>query len=126
MAATNIREGAATIEPADLARLIAGAASEAKATDVVVLDIHELTVVADLFVICSGDNERQLRAISRTILEETDKIPLDPRRSEGSPESGWMLIDFADVVVHIFGQAEREFYRLEDAWADAHTLLVIQ
>ena len=115
-----------TIEPTALARLLAEAASEAKATDVAVLDIHDFTVVADLFVICTGDNERQLRAINRTILEAADTIDLDPRRSEGSAESGWLLIDFADVVVHIFGKAERQFYRLEDVWAEAHTLLVIQ
>lgn len=83
-------------------------------------------MVADLFVICTGDNERQLRAIGRTILEAADKVDLDPRRSEGSAESGWLLIDFADVIVHIFGKAERQFYRLEDVWAEAHTLLVIQ
>ncbi|MDP9374346.1 MAG: ribosome silencing factor [Chloroflexota bacterium] len=92
----------------------------------VVLDIRDLTIVADLFVICSADNERQLRAISRQIQDATDKVGIDPRRSEGSAESGWILIDYADVVVHIFGRAERQFYRLEDVWAEAQTLLVIQ
>ena len=92
----------------------------------VVLDIHDLTVIADLFVICSGDNERQLRAISRQVLEATDKLGLDPRRNEGVAETGWMLLDYADVVVHIFGTAERQFYRLEEVWSEAQTLLVIQ
>ncbi len=92
----------------------------------VVLDVHALTVVADFFVICSADNERLLRAIARDVLEATDEIGMDPRRREGSPESGWVLIDYADVVVHIFGEAERQFYRLEEAWAEAQTLLVIQ
>ncbi len=114
------------IEPTSLARLLAEAASEARATDVVVLDVHNLTIVADLFVICTGDNERQLRAIGRQVQEATDKVGIDPRRSEGSAEAGWILIDYADVVVHIFGRAERQFYRLEDVWAEAQTLLVIQ
>lgn len=92
----------------------------------VVLDIHDLTVIADLFVICSGDNERQLRAISRQVLEATGKLGLDPRRTEGVAETGWMLLDYADVVVHIFGTAERQFYRLEEVWSEAQTLLVIQ
>lgn len=92
----------------------------------VVLDIHDLTVVADFFVICTGDNERQLRAISRRVLDATDQVGLDPRRTEGTPESGWLLIDYADVVVHIFGEAERQFYRLEEVWSEANTLLVIQ
>lgn len=119
-------ERSTTIEPRDLARLLAKAASDAHASDIVVLDIHELTVVADYFVLCSGDNERLLRAIARDIREAADKVDLDPRRSEGSAEGGWILIDFGDVVVHIFGKAEREFYRLEDVWSEAQTLLVIQ
>jgi len=115
-----------TIEAADLARRLAQAASDARASDVVVLDIHELTIVADLFVICTGDNERLLRAIARDVLEAADKVGVDPRRTEGTAEAGWILIDFADVVVHIFGPAEREFYRLEEVWSEGQTLLVIQ
>ncbi len=115
-----------TIEAADLARRLAQAASDARASDVVVLDIHELTIVTDLFVICSGDNERLLRAIARDVLEAADKVGVDPRRTEGTAEAGWILIDFADVVVHIFGPAERGFYRLEEVWSEAQTLLVIQ
>ena len=114
------------IEAADLARRLAQAASDARASDVVVLDIHELTIVTDLFVICSGDNERLLRAIARDVLEAADKVGVDPRRTEGTAEAGWILVDFADVVVHIFGPAEREFYRLEEIWSEAQTLLVIQ
>lgn len=115
-----------TVEAADLARRLAQAASDARASDVVVLDIHELTIVADLFVICTGDNERLLRAIARDVVEAADKVGVDPRRTEGTAEAGWILIDFADVVVHIFGPAEREFYRLEEIWSEAQTLLVIQ
>lgn len=106
--------------------MLAKAASDAHASDVVVLDIHELTIVADLFVICSADNERLLRAISRAIVNAADQIGLDPRRMEGTAEAGWLLLDFADVVVHIFGQEERQFYRLEEVWSEAQTLLVIQ
>jgi ribosome-associated protein len=92
----------------------------------VVLDIHHLTIIADCFVICTADNERQLRALSRLIQEATDKIDIDPRRIEGMAESGWILLDYSDVIVHIFGRAERQFYRLEEAWPEAQTLLVIQ
>ncbi len=91
-----------------------------------VLDIHHLTIIADCFVICTADNERQLRALSRQIQEATDKIGVDARRIEGMPESGWVLLDYSDVIVHIFGRAERQFYRLEEAWPEAQTLLVIQ
>lgn len=85
-----------------------------------------MTVIADLFVICTADNERLLRAISRLIQEATDKIGIDPRRIEGSAEAGWILLDYSDVIVHIFGANERQFYRLEDVWSAAQTLLVIQ
>ncbi len=91
-----------------------------------VLDIHQLTIIADCFVICTADNERQLRALSRQIQEATDKIGVDARRIEGVPEAGWVLLDYSDVIVHIFGRAERQFYRLEEAWPEAQTLLVIQ
>jgi ribosome-associated protein len=114
------------IEPTTLARILAEAASEAKAVDVHVLDNHQLTVIADLFVICSADNERLLRAFGRQIMEATGKIDIDPRRVEGSADAGWILLDYGDVVVHIFGEAERQFYRLEEVWSGAQTLLVIQ
>ncbi len=90
------------------------------------MDIHTLTVIADLFVICSGDNDRLLRAISRQVMEATDKIDRDPLRVEGTAESGWLLLDYGDVVVHIFDEAERQFYRLEEVWSGAQTLLAIQ
>ncbi len=90
------------------------------------LDINHLTVNDDLYEICSDDNERLLRAIGRQIMEATDKIGIDPRRVEGSAEAGWILLDYGDVVVHIFGEAERQFYRLEEVWSGAQTLLVIQ
>lgn len=92
----------------------------------VVLDLRELTIIADLFVICTADNERQLRAIGRLIQDATGKLDIDPRRVEGTPESGWMLLDYSDVIVHVFGRDERQFYRLEDVWSAAQTLLVIQ
>lgn len=114
------------IEPTTLARILAEAASEAKAENVVVLDIQQLTIIADCFVICTGDNERMIRAISRQVQEATDRLDIDPRRIEGSAEAGWIVVDYGDVVVHIFGANERQFYRLEDVWAEAQTLLVLQ
>lgn len=115
-----------TSELTDLARSIAKAASDAHASDVVVLDIRELTVVADLFVIATADNDRMLRAITRDVTETAKRSGVDPRRTEGAAESGWVLLDFADVVVHVFGKEERQFYRLEEVWAGAQTVLVIQ
>jgi ribosome-associated protein len=106
-----------------LARAAAQIASDAKATDVVVLGIRDLTTIADYFVICTADNERQLRAIQRDIDEG---LPVPPRRVEGSHESGWVLIDYGDVIVHVLGKEERAFYKLDQLWSAAQPVLVIQ
>jgi len=106
----------------DIADIIA----ETPAADTRVIDIHELTAIADLFVICSGENERQLRAITRTISDEMMKQEKRPLRLEGDTTSGWILMDFGDVIVHIFDAELRSFYDLEERWAEAPVLLSIQ
>lgn len=108
------------------ALLLADIISDTPARDTVVLDIHELSPFADYFVITAGENERQLRAINRTIIERMDEAGVRPRRSEGTASGGWILLDFGDVLVHIFSVDQRAFYRLEDLWAEAPTLLAIQ
>jgi ribosome-associated protein len=77
-------------------------------------------------VITAGANERQLRAINRTLAERMAEIGIRPQRTEGAAASGWIVLDFGDVLVHIFSEDQREFYRLEDLWAEAPTLLAIQ
>jgi ribosome-associated protein len=106
----------------DIADIIA----ETPAADTRVIDIHEHSSVADVFVICSGENERQLRAIYRAIIDEMGKAGTDPIRTEGDTTSGWMLLDFGDVVVHVFDKDLREFYDLEGRWENAPVLLSIQ
>lgn len=106
----------------DIADIIA----ETPATDTRVIDIHELSTIADVFVICSGENERQLRAITRTLNDEMSKSRHSPRRIEGETTSGWILMDFGDVIVHIFDADLRGFYDLEDRWSGAPVLLSIQ
>lgn len=106
----------------DIADIIA----DTPASDTRVIDIHEHSSIADVFVICSGENERQLRAIYRSILDDMNKAGHDPIRTEGDTTSGWMLIDFGDVVVHVFDEDLREFYNLEGRWEHAPVLLSIQ
>ncbi len=108
------------------ALLLADIISDTPARDTVVLDIHELSPFADYFVITAGANERQLRAINRTIGERMAEAGVRPHRSEGAPASGWIVLDYGDVLVHIFSAELRQFYRLEDLWAEAPTLLAIQ
>ncbi len=106
----------------DIADIIA----ETPAADTRVIDIHELSTIADVFVICSGENERQLRAITRTLSDEMSKTGRSPRRIEGETSSGWILMDFGDVIVHVFDADLRAFYDLEDRWSGAPVLLSIQ
>ena len=90
------------------------------------LDIQAISPVADYFVICSGENERQLRAIAREVLERLAEEGVRPDRSEGTAPGGWILLDYGAVIVHVFAVDLRAFYRLEDLWSEARTLLAIQ
>jgi ribosome-associated protein len=110
----------------ELAVAIADVIAETPASDTRVIDIHGLSSIADMFVICSGENERQLRAIYRTLQEDLAKQHYRPLRIEGDPASGWILMDFGDVIVHIFDADLRAFYDLEERWAEAPVLLSIQ
>jgi len=120
------QDGDGKPEGRELALAIADLISDTPASNTLVLDIHEASAFADYFVICSGENERQLRAIHRGVADELAKRGVRPQRTEGTALSGWTLLDFGDVIVHIFSDEQRLFYRLEDLWADAQTLLAIQ
>ena len=110
----------------ELALSIADTLSDTPAADTIVLDISNRSSFADFFVICSGENERQLRAIASAVRESLSAKDRYPRRQEGEPESGWIVLDYGDAVVHIFDADQRDFYRLEELWADAITVLAIQ
>ena len=114
------------LDPAQLAKAAVDNASDKKASDIILLDIREVTTIADYFVICSGNNPRQIQAIADTIDEELGKQGARLFHREGSAESGWMLLDFGDVIVHIFGTKEREYYRLERLWNEAKTVVYLQ
>ncbi|MDI3328061.1 MAG: ribosome silencing factor [Alicyclobacillaceae bacterium] len=104
---------------AQVARLAATAAADKKARDVVILDIRELSVVADYFVICSGQSTTQVQAIADHVRDKLEEHGVPVRGVEGRDEARWVLLDFGDVVVHVFRQEEREFYHLERLWGDA-------
>lgn len=102
------------------------AAADKLATDILMLDLRERCSFTDYFVVCSGSSERQIKAI----LEEVDKalaregVPL--LRREGNTESGWLLLDFGDVIVHIFTPELRDYYRIDKIWADATPVVRVQ
>lgn len=94
-------------------------ANDKKAVDTVVLELKELTTIADYFVICSGDNTAQIRAIAESIDEYFSKKKIFPIGKEGLDFARWILIDYGDIVVHIFNQEARGYYDLEKFWIDA-------
>jgi len=102
------------------------AAEDKKAADIVLLDLGELTTVADYFVICSGGSERQIDAIADGILETLRDEGVRPIGREGTPESHWVLLDFGAVIVHVFTPPERDYYQLERHWSQAKTILRVQ
>ena len=105
---------------AELARAIAGYAEEKKAIDIVELDLRGALGYTDFFVICSGNTERQTKAIHDGVhLAMKDEHGLLPQRVEGLGEARWILMDYLDVVVHVFTPETREYYRLEQLWGEA-------
>ncbi|MEO6351178.1 MAG: ribosome silencing factor [Candidatus Limnocylindrales bacterium] len=109
-----------------LARRIVDLASDKKAADIVLLEIRELTTLADYFVIASGASERQLGAIADGIIEKLREEGMRPIGREGTSNAHWVLIDFGSVIVHLMAPPERDFYQLERLWADAPLLLRLQ
>ncbi len=115
------------LDAVELARTIVNAIEDRKGEEIIMLDLRNLSPIADYFVIGTADNERMLRAIVRAVDEEVGKQHnLAPRVIEGGPESGWVLMDFNWVIVHIFNRSQREKYRLEKLWTDAPVVLRIQ
>lgn len=108
--------------PQALALQIARAASSKKALDVRVLDVGSLIEITDFFVICSGATDRQVRSIVQEI--ESSAAPRKPVRREGERDLRWVLLDYGDVVVHVFAQPEREYYEIERLWVDAPLISV--
>lgn len=92
---------------------------EKKAADVVVLDVRGLTSIADIFIICSGLSSRQAAAIADHVERYLKKRGLKPLSVEGKNEGLWVLLDYGDVIIHIFYETVRKFYDLEGLWSDA-------
>ncbi len=104
----------------ELARRIAEVAADKKAVDIRILDMREIVGYTDWFVVCSGNTDRQAKAIHDAIREELKRgHGLLPRRVEGEREARWILMDYLDCVVHIFTPDAREYYRLEQLWGEA-------
>ena len=102
----------------ELAKLACHALSEKKAEDVRVIDISEISVLADYFVIANGTNPNQIQAMVDAVDEELTKIGHGAKQIEGNQQSSWVLMDFSDIIVHVFSREDRLFYDLERIWRD--------
>ena len=106
------------METTDLAKKIMAILEEKKAADILALDISEISTLADYFILASAENVRQLDALEDAV-EEGIGLELN---KEGEGDSGWILMDYKDIVVHLFTKEQREFYDLEKIWSDAKNL----
>ena len=102
--------------PLQLSRIIADAAADKKAREVVRLDIRKKSSIADYFVICEGDTDRQVRAIVDSIVEKGKANGVRPLRVSGYEDGSWVVLDYASVIVHVFLPGERSYYDLESLW----------
>jgi ribosome-associated protein len=102
--------------PLQLSRVVADAAAEKKARDIVRIDIRERTTIADYFVICEGDTDRQVRAISDAITDACEARGVRPFHVSGYADGSWVVLDYSSVIVHIFLPGERAYYDLETLW----------
>ena len=114
-----------TLKAIDKAHRITEIASDKLASDISLLETKEVCGFADYFIIVSGESERQLAAISDEIIKALKQAGIMPLRREGTPASGWMLIDYGDIVVHIFSTRERDYYKLDQMWRNAKPVVRI-
>ena len=108
-----------SVEIEDQVMIAAQAAGEKKATDRVVLDLREVASFTEFFLICTGANSRQVKAISDSIEEQLRKSGKRPLHTEGYSSAEWILLDYGDFIVHVFSGVSRRFYDLERLWRDA-------
>ncbi len=113
------------LETTEIARRAVDAASDKQASNIVMLDMRDVCSFSDYFVISSGDSDRQIKAISEEIEKVLKQAGISPRHREGTADSGWMLLDFGSVIIHIFSPNQREFYQLEDLWNQAKQVVRI-
>ncbi len=109
----------AAVESWEKALLLSRFALEKKAYDLTLMEVREITSIADYFIICSGRSDRQVQSIAQGIEENLGKTGISPLSIEGLSRGQWVLMDFSDVIVHIFYQPLREFYDLEGLWGHA-------
>ncbi len=120
------QRGGPKLQSIELARKIVNAIADKKGSDIVLLDLHSISPLADYFIICNGESERQVKAIVNEVTEKTKEEGVRPLHIEGNSSSGWMLVDYGDVIVHVFSPVMRGYYQLEKLWGDAAVVVRMQ
>jgi ribosome-associated protein len=108
------------------ARELVDVISDKKGSDIMLLDVRSVSLLADYFIVCSGDTERQVKAIADEVLDTGQETGIKPLRIDGSSSSGWMVLDYGTVIVHVLVQPQREYYDLEELWSDAALVVRMQ
>ncbi|MCK8815900.1 ribosome silencing factor [Natroniella sulfidigena] len=105
-----------------VAKEIAKAADDKKAEDIRILNVKGISILADYFIICSGTSDTQVQAIANSIEHILEEQEIYVKNKEGIDIGNWVVLDYADVIVHVFHQEQREYYKLEKLWGDAKEL----
>lgn len=108
-----------TLPSESLMNLVVDAAQDKKAIDVVALDLSNISLIADYFVICHGNSDIQVQSIATEVRERTEQAGYRIRGIEGIDSARWVLLDIGDVIVHVFHREDREYYNIERLWSDA-------
>lgn len=111
-------------ESKKMALLAVEALEDKKAEDITIIDISEVSVLADYFIIADGNNKNQVQAMVDNVQEELFKAGYEMKQMEGYREGNWILLDFGDIIIHIFDKENRLFYDLERIWKDGKEVLI--
>ena len=113
-------------EPIDKARHAVEIASEKQAENIVLIDLRAASAFTDFFVVCSARTPRQITAICEDLDQSLSKLDISLYHKEGTPDSGWVLMDFGDLVIHVFTAEQRNYYQLDELWESSPILLRVQ
>lgn len=108
-----------TISSEEILEIAVKSADDKRAEDIMAMDVRNISILADYFVVMHGNSEKQVEAIVNEIVDQEEMAKVEVKRIEGRDSAKWMLIDLGDVVVHVFHYSERSFYNLEKLWSDA-------
>lgn len=108
-----------TVSSEEVLKIAVKAGDDKRAEDIMAMDVRNISILADYFVVMHGNSEKQVEAIMNEIIDEAEKAEVEVKRVEGRDSAKWILIDLGDVVVHVFHYSERGFYNLEKLWSDA-------